>query len=245
MRSTSDIRVLIVEDQAIAAEAHATYVRRLDGFAVAGVARTGAEAILALRSARAGGGGIDLVLLDIHLPDMTGIDLCRSMRTAGIETDAIAVTAARDASIVRSAVSLGIVQYLIKPFSFSAFAEKLRAYRAYRMSVPEERIDDQEALDAAFSQLRPPPSNASIPKGLTAETLALVREIVSAVPTDSGVSATELAERAELSRATARRYLEHLADSGALVRRPRYGTPGRPEIEYRPGSVGLASDITP
>ena len=231
MRLPAELRVLIVEDEALTAEAHAEYVRRLDGFAVAGVARSGADAIRALRGARPGD-PIDLVLLDIHLPDMTGIDLCRSMRAAGLEIDVIAVTAARDAAIVRSAVSLGIVQYLIKPFSFAAFAEKLRAYRAYRASVPDERISDQHALDAAFAHLRADPA-ALLPKGLTATTLDLVRRILGDHHGPGGVSATEVAERTELSRPTARRYLEHLAAIGAAERDQRYGSPGRPEIEYR------------
>lgn len=228
--SGNDIRVLIVEDEELTAEAHAEYVRRLDGFAVAGIARTGGQAILALRAARSGE-PIDLVLLDIHLPDMTGIDLCRSMRAAGVETDVIAVTAARDAAIVRSAVSLGIVQYLIKPFTFAVFAEKLRAYQAYRSSVPTEQVTDQRALDQAFARLRTETGDSVLPKGLSAETLDVVRGMLAQAA--GGVSAAELAERARLSRPTARRYLEHLAATGVVGRQGRYGTPGRPEIEYR------------
>jgi response regulator of citrate/malate metabolism len=232
VNGSDDIRVLIVEDEAIAAEAHAEYVRRLDGFVVADVARTGAQAILALKAARRAD-AIDLVLLDIHLPDMTGIELCRSMRAAGIELDVIAVTAARDAAIVRSAVSLGIVQYLIKPFAFGAFAEKLRSYRSFRAAVDDGAVTDQHTVDAAFAQLRPRPSDAAVPKGLTASTLSIVRDIVVGQPEGTGATAAEVAEHAGLSRVTARRYLEYLADRGTAVRSARYGTPGRPEIEFR------------
>jgi response regulator of citrate/malate metabolism len=224
------IRVLIVEDEQLTAEAHAVYLRRLDGFTVAGTARTGAEAILALREARTND-PVDLVLLDIHLPDMTGIDLCRSMRAAGIEIDVIAVTAAREAAIVRSAVSLGIVQYLIKPFTFDVFAAKLRAYQAYRESVTAQEVTDQRDLDAVFAHLRPQLATG-IPKGLTPQTLDLVRAIL-VEHTAEGISAAELAQWANLSRPTARRYLEHLAATGFVTRSQRYGAPGRPESEYR------------
>lgn len=231
----SPIRVLVVEDEPVTAEAHAAYVARVPGFEVAGVAGTGSEAVRVLREARRPGGqveGVDLILLDVNLPDTTGIDLCRSLRAAGIEIDVIAVTAVRDAAVVRSAVSLGIVQYLIKPFAFAAFAEKLGAYREYRSRVGAAVVTDQQEVDASFAALRAS-SGGDLPKGLTRETLDRVRSAVRAAPAGSGVSATELAALLDLSRVTARRYLEHLADTGAVERANRYGTPGRPEVEYR------------
>ncbi|MBM7505245.1 response regulator [Agromyces aurantiacus] len=229
------IRVLVVEDEPVTAEAHTAYVRRVPGFEVAGVARTGAEAVRLLRDARAADGsiaGIDLILLDVNLPDTTGIELCRSLRAGGIEIDVIAVTAVRDAAVVRSAVSLGIVQYLIKPFAFAAFAEKLNAYREYRGRVGSAVVTDQQEVDASFAALRTS-SGGDVPKGLTRETLERVRAAVREAPDGRGVSAAELAARLDLSRVTARRYLEQLADSGIVERASRYGTPGRPEVEYR------------
>jgi response regulator of citrate/malate metabolism len=231
------IRVLIVEDEALTADAHAAYVGRVDGFTVAGVAHTGFEAIRLLRDARAAEGAgeadarVDLILLDVNLPDTTGIELCRSLRAAGIEIDVIAVTAVRDAAVVRSAVSLGIVQYLIKPFGFGAFAEKLQAYRDYHARVGSAVVTDQQEVDASFAALRTS-SGGDLPKGLTRETLDRVRAALRDAPA-GGLSAAELAGSLDLSRVTARRYLEHLADTGVVERASRYGTPGRPEVEYR------------
>ena len=226
------LRVLVVEDEPVTAEAHAAYVGRVDGFDVAGIAHTGHEAIRMLRDAREGRiAPVDLILLDVNLPDTTGIELCRSLRAAGIEIDVIAVTAVRDAAVVRSAVSLGIVQYLIKPFGFAAFAEKLNAYRDYHVRVGTAAITDQQEVDASFAALRTS-SGGDLPKGLTRETLGRVRAAVREAPSGA-VSATELAAALDLSRVTARRYLEHLADTGVVERASRYGTPGRPEVEYR------------
>jgi len=230
------IRVLVVEDDPVTAEAHAAYTARVAGFEVAGTVGTGAQALRLLRDARRPDGsisGVDLILLDVNLPDTTGIELCRALRAAGIEIDVIAVTAVREAAVVRSAVSLGIVQYLIKPFAFAAFAEKLGAYRDYRARVGSAVVTDQQEVDASFAALRVS-SGSDLPKGLTRETLDRIRAAVRAAPAGTGVSAAELAGRLELSRVTARRYLEHLADTGAVERANRYGTPGRPEVEYRP-----------
>ena len=248
LRMPEALRVLVVEDEPVTAEAHAAYVGRVDGFDVAGIAHTGHEAIRMLRDAREGRiAPIDLILLDVNLPDTTGIELCRSLRAAGIEIDVIAVTAVRDAAVVRSAVSLGIVQYLIKPFGFAAFAEKLNAYRDYHARVGTAAITDQQEVDASFAALRTS-SGGDLPKGLTRETLDRVRAAVREAPSGA-VSATELAAALDLSRVTARRYLEHLADTGVVERASRYGTPGRPEVEYRradrPASLGIAPGVRP
>jgi len=227
------LRVLVVEDEPLTAEAHAAYVTRLDGFMVAGVAHTGSAALRELRDAEH---PIDLILLDVNLPDTTGIELCRRLRAAGIETDVIAVTAVRDGAVVRSAVSLGIVQYLIKPFGFAAFAEKLNAYRDFHDRIAGSAVTDQHDVDSSFAALRRE-SSTQLPKGLTAETLDQVRNAVrQAAP--SGVSASELGSSLSLSRVTARRYLEHLAAIGVAQRAQRYGTPGRPEVEYRATHAG-------
>ncbi|MCJ1695556.1 response regulator [Rathayibacter caricis] len=218
------IRVLVVEDEPLTASAHADYVRRVDGFEVAAVAGTGAEAIRALRA----DSGIALILLDMNLPDMGGLDLCRAVRTAGLDVDVIAITAVRDAAVVRASVAAGIVQYLIKPFVFSTFAAKLASYRSYRGQLHGSAVASQHEVDGAFAALRT--SNApGLAKGLSAQTL----ESVTALLGEVGLSAAELATRLDVSRVTARRYLEHLADTGVAERAPRYGSPGRPELEYR------------
>ncbi|TAJ49370.1 MAG: response regulator [Herbiconiux sp.] len=223
------LRVLVVDDEPITADAHAAYLGRLDGFEVAGIAHSGHEAIRALRDSE--GAPIDLILLDVNLPDTTGIELCRHLRAVGIETDVIAVTAVRDAAVVRTAVSLGIVQYLIKPFGFATFAEKLEAYRDFHDRLGASVVTDQQEVDSSFAALRRS-AGSPLPKGLTPETLERMRGALRAAA-PRAVSAGEIGAELGLSRVTARRYLEHLTDSGVAERAQRHGTPGRPELEYR------------
>lgn len=225
------IRVLVVEDDPIAAEAHALYVKRLDGFELAAIADTGSDALSILRrQSDSGGGVVDLVLLDMNLPDLHGLDIIRRIRGSGSSVDIIAITAVRELGVVRSAISSGIVQYLIKPFTYSAFSEKMNNYRQFRENLHGQASSTtQSEVDNAFAALRPP-SQGSLPKGLSEETLRAVVSFLSAAP--APVSAVEVASSLELSRVTARRYLEHLADSGSARRMPRYGTRGRPELEY-------------
>ena len=232
------VRVLVIDDEPITAEAHAEYVRRVPGFEVAGVAADGREALRLLRDSAAAAPGspvpassIDLVLLDMNLPDIHGLDLCRRIRSSGLEVDVIAITAVRVVAVIRASVNLGIVLYLIKPFTFATFAEKLESYRVFRSSLDgSDSLATQREVDATFASLRTPGA-VQLDKGLSGDTLETVIAALRSSP--EALSAGELAAQLDLARVTTRRYLEHLAAVGVLDRAPRYGTPGRPEYEYR------------
>lgn len=222
------VRVLVVEDEAIAAQAHAEYVRRVDGFEVAGVVRSAGEAVRFLDRDPA----VDLVLLDMHLPDAHGLALLQRIRLAGHMCDVMAVTSARDVDVVRKAVAQGVAQYLLKPFTFAGLRTKLEQYASYRASLTasaEEVVQDE--VDHLLGLLRSSPGSTPLPKGMSADTLRSVTAALRSA--DVGLSASEVADRVGASRVTARRYLEHLADAAAVTRRARYGGSGRPEVEYR------------
>ncbi|MET9482006.1 response regulator [Streptomyces sp. NPDC006638] len=221
--SDSVIRVLVVEDDPVAADAHQLYVRRVPGFAVAGVARSRAEAGRVLERT-----AIDLILLDLYLPDGHGLHLLRSLRAGGHQADVIAVTSARDLGIVREGVSLGVVQYVLKPFTFATLRDRLVRYAEFRASSGE--ASGQDEVDRALGALRTP-GPASLPKGLSGPTLEAVTRTLRESP--SGVTAAEAGVRAGISRITARRYLEYLVTVGRAERSPQYGHVGRPELQYR------------
>jgi len=227
---TAPIRVLVVEDEPLTAEAHAAYVGRLDGFVLAGTAGTGQEALRILAAQVAAGTPIDLVLMDMNLPDLHGLDVSRRIRSAGLATDIIAITAVRELQAVRGAIAAGVVQYLIKPFTYPTFAKKLVSYRDFRRQLESaSSVTTQTDVDQAFASLRSP-TDVPRPKGLADDTLQRVTDYLKAQR--SPVSASEVTEALGMSRVTARRYLEFLADSGPVLRAPRFGTPGRPENEY-------------
>ena len=87
----------------------------------------------------------------------------------------------------------------------------------------------QEDVDRVFAVVRRPGA-VVLPKGLSATTRALVVEVLQAA--DGDLSAVQTAERVGISRVSARRYLEHLCESGQATQRPRYGAAGRPEHRY-------------
>ncbi|MFD9816871.1 response regulator [Streptomyces sp. NPDC059080] len=223
MMTTPGIKVLVVEDDPVAAAAHALYVGRVPGFTVSGTVHSGADARRHLDQH-----AVDLLLLDLYLPDGHGLQLMRTLRGAGHGADVIAVTSARDLTMVREGVSLGVVQYLLKPFTFSTLRDRLQRYAAFRSTAGE--ASGQDEVDRAIAALRNP-RPAALPKGLTSATLRAVTDALRAAP--DGLSATEAGAGVGISRITARRYLEYLVDTGRAARAPQYGQVGRPELRYR------------
>ena len=120
--------MLVVEDEEIPAQVHADYVDRLEGFELVAVTRSARDAHRTLRQDPT----VDLVLLDLNLPDGHGLRLVQQLHAEQATCDVLAVTAARDAQVVRRAIALGVVGYLIKPFTFAMFRSRLEAYAAYR-----------------------------------------------------------------------------------------------------------------
>jgi response regulator of citrate/malate metabolism len=219
------IRVLVVDDDFMVAKVHRGFVDRVPGFTTVGVAHTGADALAQVGTARP-----DLVLLDIYLPDITGLDVLRRLRESGDGgPDVLAVTAARDVSTVRSALRGGVVHYVLKPFGFDVLRDRLERYAAVHDRLALSTDVGQPDVDQLFVTLRM--SSAPMPKGLTADTSRLIADAMRDCPGD--LSAEECAERIGLSRVSTRRYLEHFVTAGKAEVRLRYGSAGRPQRRYR------------
>jgi response regulator of citrate/malate metabolism len=204
------IRTLIVDDDFRVAALHRAYVEKIPGFTVVAEAATGAEALRLVNSAKP-----DLVLLDIYLPDISGLEVMRTIRESGASrVDVIAITAARDVESLRAAMHGGVVHYLIKPFRFAALQEKLQSYAAMHQRLKQLSEADQHAVDTLYNILRHGGAEETLPKA------------------ERDLTAVEVAELANLSRVTARRYVDHLVQLGRVEVVMRYGSPGRPEHLY-------------
>jgi response regulator of citrate/malate metabolism len=222
------IDVLIVEDDLPSAEALAEYIDRLPGFALAGHARNGVDGLRRLAA-----GHVDLVLLDIYLPDITGLQVLRRLRGAGNTVDVVAVTRARDLAVVQAAVSYGVAQYLVKPFTFNSVRQRLERYEAFRAKKTEQAfLLAQTDIDTLLGRLRDAGDAGGLPKRISRESLHAVVATLNVPGEARGTSASELAGVLGTSRVTARRYLEYLVDAGLVRRRARYREAGRPELEY-------------
>ncbi|CDP89351.1 MULTISPECIES: response regulator [Mycolicibacterium] len=211
--------VLVVDDDFMVAEIHRRFVDRVDDFRTVSVAHNGTEALAAAARYLP-----DLILLDVYLPDMTGLEVLRRLRAEGNRVGVIMVTAARELDTVRGALDGGAADYLVKPFEFDQLRAKLVTFATRAEALAGEGGADQSTIDALFGG-----PAAALPKGLGAETGRLVME---AVRNAGEVSASECAELVGISRVSARRYLEYYLGTGALELRLQYGA-GRPARRYR------------
>lgn len=223
------IATLVVEDEPEVAAIHGGWVAGLDGFRLIGMAGSCAEAVTAIRDHQP-----DLILLDIFLPDGSGLDLLRELRDAryGDRVGVIAITAAKEVDHVRAAMAGGVADYLVKPFSADLFRARLKDYavRHHRLSARRDDavVGGQREVDWMLgTQSRQ--DGRHLPKGLSARSMT---RIVEELRKDD-LTAAEAARRSGMSRVTARRYLGHLEDLGAVIAQPQYGGQGRPTLRYR------------
>nr|WP_294691315.1 response regulator [uncultured Friedmanniella sp.] len=218
------ISVVVVDDDFRVAKIHTSFVSRVDGFEVVGVAHTGADAMRLVREVVP-----DLLLLDLYLPDIFGLDLLNQLRVQGLRSDVIVISAGNESSTVQQAVQLGVTNYLLKPFTFADLHQRLEDYRQHRSSRPSHRMGDQSEIDRVFGRTGSALLE-QLPKGLSPETATLI--LTEVAESLSGLSASECASQVGVSRVSARRYLEHYANQGLIKVSLKYGNAGRPERRY-------------
>ncbi|CAL9351866.1 response regulator [Streptomyces sp. enrichment culture] len=219
-----DIAVLVVDDDFMVARVHRAYVERVGPFRVVGTAGSGEEAVGAVDALRP-----DLVLLDLYLPDVFGLDVIPRLRAAGHDCDVMVISAARDAEAVRGAVRHGVVDYLLKPFAFEDLRVRLERYAAQRGRLQTAVVRSQADVDRVLAGASGTAAT-TLPKGMSAETAGLVERVLRAA--DGTLSASECAGLTGVSRVSARRYLEYFHSTGSAEVSLRYGAAGRPERRY-------------
>ena len=217
------IKVLIVEDDKGISILHKKFVDRLEGFEVVAIANTISDARQMIDIMKP-----ELVLLDIYLPDGSGIDFVKSMRDDGYIFDVIVITAARDVETLRRAMQNGVFDYVIKPVIIDRFNEALEKYRSFA-SIYNKTIIEQEDIDK-IREYHSVSLDISLPKGIDKVTLDKVTKCFA----NDGVKLTadQVAKIIGSSRNTARRYLDYLNKEGVLNIDIDYGTIGRPEKKY-------------
>lgn len=212
--------VLVVEDDPMVAALHDRWLRAA-GLDRVAIARSAPEAIAAVRR-----GGVDLVILDLGLPGADGLEVLEAIRKARTDLDVIVVTARRDRDSVSTALRLGAVDYLVKPFEQARFNEALAAALARRAILTRGHLHQRD-VDRLTRQ--PAAAPRATPPGIAPATLERVRVALSSGPAD----AADTAASTGLSRVVARRYLEHLVVTGEAESTDAYGGSGRPRKVYR------------
>lgn len=219
-------KVLIVEDDPMVAMINEQYIKRNKNFQIVGKCSDGLSALEFLEN-----NAVDLLILDVFMPKMDGFETLRAIRNRQITVDAIMVTAANERESLEEALHLGIVDYLVKPFTFDRFQMALEKYIAQDHALRDIDTLNQKSIDHIIDNARKK-SEALYPKGIQEKTLQLIMEYLKA---NKGVWMTgdEIAEKVGLTGVTVRRYMNYLAGSGRAVGEMDHKTGGRPCMRYK------------
>ena len=222
--------VMIIEDDPMVASINRQYVEATPSFQTDRVFKSGTEALEYLKDHTT-----DLIILD-YTPLMNGDIFIDRLHAMGKTPAIIMVTSANDTDIVRSLLSRGVLDYLVKPFEYARFRTALERFAAQQEYLRGARPSlSQNAIDQLFAG--PDPAADSVPqlsKGLNEATLNMIRRFLAEHP-EGLFTSEQIAEQIHLSRITIRRYMNYLVDIGEIVSSIDYKTGGRPSIQYSLG----------
>ena len=219
-------KVLIVEDDPMVAMINEQYIKRNKNFEIVGNCNNGLSALDFIEN-----NTVDLLILDVFMPKMDGFETLRQIRNKQITVDAIMVTAANDRDSLEEALHLGIVDYLVKPFTFDRFQMALEKYIAQNNALKDIETLSQKSIDHIFDNSRKK-SDDLFPKGIQERTLIIIMEYLNSNK-GKWFTGDDIAAKVGLTSVTVRRYMNYLAESGRVVSEINYETGGRPCMLYK------------
>jgi response regulator of citrate/malate metabolism len=226
----ASIRVIVVDDDFMIAKMHGKFISSQLGYELVGLSYNYEQALSIVIESKP-----DLLLLDVYLPDHSGIDLVRTIRSQNIPCDIILITAAKEREIVEEGFRLGVFDYLFKPFDLEHLQHVLIKYSQFRMQLSSSEPLSQKSLDD-LKKLRAPNSAHSssdlhFQKGIDVRTLDRIKQIL--IDNKDFQNVEDIAQRAGVSRSTVRNYLTYLVEDHTVEEFLQYGTIGRPQRLYR------------
>lgn len=219
--------VIIVEDDPMVAAINLKYTQMNSNLEVVGQFTNGKDALDFLETHEA-----DLAIVDLYMPVMNGVDFMQELRNRKHPIDLIVVTAANDADHIRQLLSLGVIEYLIKPYEYDRFNQALSTFLEYKENLASEQHLTQHQLDQLLrrnnTELN---TSGALGKGLQQKTLDLIMNYMKE-HIGEGLTSERLSTDTNLSRVTIRRYMNYLLEKEIITSEIDYSTGGRPSIIY-------------
>lgn len=217
------LKIVIVEDDPMVAHIHTHYLNELDNFEIVKILKNGIEGYEYLKEH---GDEIDLVILDVHMPKMSGLEMLKLLRKDGNNVSVIPITAINDNRTISEFMSLGVVDYLVKPFSQERFNQAV-----YRCELKYKAFENQKLSQSDIDKMFNTKSESNLPKGLQEKTLNYILEKLKPFK-EMLIDVEEISTITGLSKVSLRKYLDYLTDSNAIEKQIDYGTVGRPKYKY-------------
>lgn len=219
-------KVLIVEDDPMVAMINEQYIEKNKNFQVIGKCRDGKEALHFLEKKEA-----DLLILDVYMPHMDGMETLWQIRSRKLSLEVIMVTAANDRDSLEEALHLGIVDYLVKPFSFDRFQIALEKFVSKNHAMKEFGTLNQKNIDFIVENACRKKEDP-YPKGIQEKTMKIIMAYMQE-NADKWLTGDEIAQKIGLTSVTVRRYMNYLAETGQVTGEINYETGGRPCMVYQ------------
>ena len=218
-------KVLVVDDDPMVADINRHYVEKNSMFSVRALAKNGEEAIQFLE-----GNPVDLIILDVFMPIMDGIETLKNIRYRKFKAEVIMVTAANDTTTLEQTMHLGVLDYLVKPFTLERLQVSLEKFISKNKFLNENTVLDQNKIDSLISN--PGQSkNEELPKGIQRKTLDIILDCFK--ENTCWFTVDMISERIGISIVTTRRYLNFLVGRRVLEETINYETGGHPSVLYR------------
>ncbi|WP_077358462.1 response regulator [Virgibacillus halodenitrificans] len=230
------IQVLIAEDDFRIANIHEKFLEKITGLQVIGKALNGKETLDFVSKQE-----VDLLLLDIYMPDLQGNEMIRDLRKINPELDIIIISVAAEKEIVEESIRNGVFDYILKPVKINQFLETIERYKTMKERIANQEEIDQPFLDELLGKQKLMLEEEGTPKGIDPLTLKKVEEIMEAF--GEGLTAEETGKKIGVSRTTARRYLEYLISVGCVTAELEYGIVGRPERKYHYNKIKKSKNV--
>ena len=210
------MRVLIIEDDPMVAMIHKEYFKKKE-------LTNNFNHVTSIETAKdyLAKNEVDLIVLDNYLTDGQGVEFLPELKGYPI----IMITAANDVQTVEAALSNGVVDYLVKPFTYERFSQAIDKVQDYVKLLSKEKIN-QDLIDDYLNSGRVEEEEDSLPKGLSKITLKKVLEAIQ--QHNGGFTTQQIADKLDISRITIRKYLNHLVNIEVLSEDAEYYTSGRP-----------------
>lgn len=222
-------KVLIVEDDPMVAMINEQYVKQNKNFTVSSICRNGDEALSFLED-----NAVDLIVLDVFMPVMDGVETLKTIRERKVSSEVIMVTAANDTQTLERTMHLGVLDYLIKPFTMERFSIALEKFMSQNKTLKENTILDQKSIDLLMSSKQESKQflrEAEYPKGINRKTLSTIMNFFDE---NTGWQTVDMiADKLKISIVTIRHYMNYLVEKRIVMEDINYETGGRPSMLYR------------